>query len=162
NHPDGLYRKILTWLDAEGFTKGGHRERVIHLIDPNAPDHTVGFNPLELPTRDTRPEVVSSVVLEAFERVWGDEDTHEKPTIRRVLKGTFTALCELGLTLAEADLLYDPHDTNGVRRLVLSKVKDRYARNVIADLHQVSEGDSKRDFRAEVIGPMNRMAEFVS
>jgi PAS domain-containing protein len=163
NHPDGLYRKILTWLHAEGFTAGGTRERVIHLIDPNAPEYTVGFNPLALPTRATRPEVISSVVLEAFERVWGDEDTHAKPTIRRVLKATFTALAELGLTLAEADFLYDPHDSHGVRRLVLSKIKDRYARSVLADLHELGESDrSKRDFRAEVIGPINRIAEFVS
>lgn len=163
NHPDGLYRKILSWLHAGGFTKGGRRERVIHLIDPNAPRYTIGFNPLALPTRDTRPEVVSSVVLEAFERVWGDEDTHAKPTIRRVLKGTFTALAELGLTLAEADLLYDPYDFHGIRQYVLSAIRDRYARNVIADLHQLGESDAaKRGFRAEVVGPINRIAEFVS
>jgi hypothetical protein len=104
NHPDSLYRKLLTWLRAEGFTEGGERERVIHLIDPNASGHTVGFNPLALPTPATKPEVVSSVVLQAFERVWGDEDTHAKPTIRRVL----------GLTLAEAEILYDPYDPHGV------------------------------------------------
>jgi DNA-binding Lrp family transcriptional regulator len=161
NHPDGLYRKILMWLHAEGFTKGGRRERVIHLIDPNAREHTVGFNPLALPTPATRPEVISSVVLEAFERVWGDEDTHEKPTIRRVLKATFTALAELRLTLAEADLLYDPYDTHGVRRLVLSKITDRHARSVLSYLHELGES-AKRDFRAEVIGPINRLAEFVS
>jgi hypothetical protein len=163
NHPDGLYRKLLTWLHAEGFTTGGRRERVIHLIDPNAPGYTAGFNPLALPTAATRPEVVSSVVLEAFERVWGDEDTHAKPTIRRVLKGTFTALAELGLTLAEAEFLYDPYDTHGVRQLILSKIKDRQARNVINDLHQIAiEDRTKRDFRAEVVGPINRIAEFVS
>jgi len=163
NHPDGLYRKVLTWLDAQGYTKGGRKERTIHLIDPNSPAHTVGFNPLARPSPNTRPEVMSTVVLEAFERVWEDEDTHAKPTIRRVLKATFTALAELGLTLAEADLLYDPYDEHGVRRLVLNQIKDRYARGVIADLHQLAETDrSKRDFRAEVIGPINRIAEFVS
>jgi len=163
NHPDGLYRKLLTWLHAEGFTTGGRRERVIHLIDPNAPGYTVGFNPLALPSPTTRPEVISNVVLEAFERVWGDEDTHAKPTIRRVLKATFTALAELTLTLAEAEFLYDPYDTHGVRQLILSKIKDRYARTVITDLHQIAiEDRTKRDFRAEVVGPINRIAEFVS
>jgi len=163
NHPDSLYRKLLTWLHAEGFTAGGKRERVIHLLDPNAPEYTIGFNPLALPAPTTRPEVVSSVVLQAFERVWGDEDTHAKPTIRRVLKGTFTALAELRLTLAEAEFLYDAYDTHGVRRLVLSKIKDRYARGVINDLHQIATEDkTKRDFRAEVVGPINRIAEFVS
>ncbi len=163
NHPDSLYRKLLCWLDAQGYTKGGKHERTIHLLDPNAPAHTVGFNPLARPTPATRPEVLATVVLEAFERVWGDEDTHAKPTIRRVLKGTFTALAELGLTLAEADLLYDPFDAHGVRQLVLSKIKDRYARNVIGELHQLGDIDrTKQSFRAEVIGPMNRLAEFVS
>jgi hypothetical protein len=163
NHPDGLYRKLLTWMHAEGFTKGGRRERVIHLVDPNAPGYTVGFNPLALPTAATRPEVISNVVLEAFERVWGDEDTHAKPTIRRVLKATFTALAELGLTLAEAEFLYDPYDTHDVRQLILSRVKDRYARAVINDLHQIAMEDrTKSGFRAEVVGPINRISEFVS
>lgn len=163
NHPDSLYRKVLTWLDARGYTKGGKNERVIHLLDPNAPNHSIGFNPLARPSSETRPEVIADLVLEAFGRVWGDEDTHSRPTIRRVLRATFTALAELGLTLAEADLLFDPYDIHGIRDLVLSRIKDRHARVVIRDLHDISQEDrSKRDFRAEVVGPMNRLAEFIS
>lgn len=64
--------------------------------------------------------------LEAFERVWGDEDTHAKPTIRRILKGTFAALAELRLTLAEAELLFDHRDEHGIRNLAVEKVEDRY------------------------------------
>jgi hypothetical protein len=45
----------------------------------------------------------------------------------------------------------------------LSKIKDRYARSVINDLHQIAiEDRTKREFRAEVVGPINRIAEFVS
>jgi len=159
NHPDSLYRSLIAWLDERGLAK----TRTIHLIDPNAATHTVGFNPLERPDGETDLSVIASATLEAFERVWGDEDTHSKPTIRRVLKATFVALAELGLTLSEAELLFDPHDAHGVRALALQKLTDRYARSVLQELHQMALDDrSKRDFRAEVVGPINRLAEFVS
>ena len=95
--------------------------RTVHLVDPNAPTHTVGFNPLERPDEETDLSVIANTTLDAFERVWGDEDTHAKPTIRRVLKGTFSALAELGLTISDAELLLDPHDKKGVRAWAISK-----------------------------------------
>ena len=50
-----------------------------------------------------------------------------------------------------------------MRALALSKLTDRYARSVFAELHQMSLDErSKREFRAEVVGPINRLAEFVS
>ena len=48
-----------------------------------------GFNPLARPDAETDLSVIANTTLDAFERVWGDEDTHAKPTIRRVLKATF-------------------------------------------------------------------------
>lgn len=159
NHPDGLYRSLLLWL----FEKGFHKTRTVHLIDPNARTHTVGFNPLQRPDDETDLSVIANTTLDAFERVWGDEDTHSKPTIRRVLKGTFSALCELGLTISDAELLLDPHDKQGVRAWAISKLTDRYSRGVLEDLHQMALDErNKRDFRAEVMGPKNRLAEFVS
>ena len=159
NHPDGLYRSMMLWL----FEKGFHKTRTVHLVDPNAPTHTVGFNPLERPDEETDLSVIANTTLDAFERVWGDEDTHAKPTIRRVLKGTFSALAELGLTISDAELLLDPHDKKGVRAWAISKLTDRYSRGVLEDLHQMALDErSKRDFRAEVMGPKNRLAEFVS
>ena len=159
NHSDGLYRSLLLWL----FEKGYHETRIVHLVDPNAVTHTVGFNPLERPDAETDLSVIANTTLDAFERVWGDEDTHAKPTIRRVLKGTFSALSELGLTISDAELLLDPHDKKGVRAWALSKLSDRYSRGVLEDLHQMALDErNKRDFRAEVMGPKNRLAEFVS
>jgi len=159
NHPDGLYRSLMRWV----FEKGYHKTRTVHLVDPNAATHTVGFNPLERPDAETDLSVIANTTLDAFERVWGDEDTHAKPTIRRVLKGTFSALSELGLTISDAELLLDPHDKKGVRAWALSKLTDRYSRSVLEDLHQMALDErNKRDFRAEVMGPKNRLAEFVS
>jgi hypothetical protein len=158
-HPDGLYRSLLGWLDRRGYT----RTRTIHLIDPNAPSATVGFNPLQRPDEATDLSVVAGLCLEAFERAWGNEDTHDKPTIRRVLKATFTALAELGLTLAEAKLLYDPDDPHRVRAWAAENVRDRYAREELQRLHQLSLDPRRRhDFDIEVLGPINRLAEFVS
>src|ERR1700730_14569702 len=59
NHPESLYASLLGWLDSQGYTRGGSNERTIHLIDPNAPTHTAGFNPLALPTPKTDVAVVA-------------------------------------------------------------------------------------------------------
>ncbi len=159
DHPDSLYRSLITWLDAAGHL----RNRTVHLIDPNFGAYTTGFNPLALPSPETDVSVVAGVTLEAFERVWGDEDTHGKPTIRRLLKAAFAALAELGLTLAEADLLFDHTDARGLRAFALSKLRDRYARAVLNDLDVLAKSDRNGlRFRDEVVGPLNRLAEFLS
>ncbi len=111
NHHDSLYRSLIGWMDSSGFL----RSRKVHLIDPNAGTHTTGFNPLARPDSDTDLSVIAGYCLDAFARAWGNEDMDEKPTIKRVISATFMALAELGLTLCEAELLYDPYDEHGVR-----------------------------------------------
>jgi hypothetical protein len=158
-HRSSLYNSLIGWLFAEGY----HRKRRIHLIDPNAQSHVTGFNPLALPGPHTSVSVIADTTLQAFEKVWGDEETHGKPTIRRILKATFAALAELRLTLAEAELLLDHRDAHGVRKLALSKLTDRYARKVLADLDELALADrAGTRFRDEIVGPINRLAEFTS
>jgi hypothetical protein len=159
DHPGSGYRSLLAWLDARGYA----RTRTIHLVDPNSPTHTVGFNPLERPDPETDLSVIAGVALEAFERVWGGEDTQAKPTIRRVIKATFVALAQLGLTLVEAGLLYDPDDAAGARSWAIANVTDPYARDVLKRLDQLAQDPrTRREFAMEVVGPINRLAEFVS
>ncbi len=159
NHPDSVYRSLINW----SFARGYHKSRTIHLIDPNATSYTTGFNALALPDAQTSVSVVAGTALEAFERIWNGEDTHSKPTIRRILKATFAALAELQLTLSEAILLFDHRDVHGIRALAIEKLTDRYARAVLADLDQLAQSDrTGLRFRDEVVGPMNRLAEFIS
>ena len=69
----------------------------------------------------------------------------------------------LDLRSQTQNLLLDPHDKKGVRAWALSKLTDRYSRGVLEDLHQMALDErNKRDFRAEVMGPKNRLAEFMS
>lgn len=158
NHPQSLYRSLLIWLHETGLAK--HRK--IHLIDPNALSHTIGFNPLDRGDTTMQYSVIAEAMYEAFERMWGDEDGNTKPTIQRVLTATFTALGEQGLTLAEARLLFDPDDAHGIRSRVLEKLEDIYAHDEIEYLHGISsERTGRRDFRQEVIGPINRIAKLV-
>ena len=159
NHPDSVYRSAITWAQASGLLA----KRKVHLIDPNFTGYTTGFNPLALPNSETSVSVVAGVALEAIERAWGDEDTHTKPTIRRLLKATFAALAELRLTLSEAQLLFDQDDQKGVRALALCKLHDRYARDVLLDLNRLAGSDRNgMRFRDEIVGPLNRLAEFLS
>lgn len=159
NNPNSSFRSLLTWV----FSAGYHKTRKVHVIDPNCRDYTTGFNPLALFDPHTSVSVVADMVLEAFQKVWGGEDTHVKPTIRRILKATFAALAELRLTLAEAEFLFDHQDRYGLRALVLRKLTDRYARAVLSDLDQLARSDrTGMRFREEIVGPVNRLAEFVS
>lgn len=157
-HPDSLYRSLISWLGSKGYTE----TRTIHLLDPNAATHTVGFNPLARPDPDTDLSVVAGVTLEAFSRAWGGEDTTNKPTIERVLTAAFTALAELGLTLVEAQLLLDRKDRHGLRAHAIANVSDRYTRDELQRLHELSIDERRRhDFDLEVVGPINRIARFV-
>ncbi len=156
NHPDSLYRSLLCWLDARGFTKS----RVIHLIDPNASSHVTGLNPLALPSPDYDYTVIAEAMQEALERVWGEEDMNAKPTMQRVLNVLLTALTELNLTLAEARLLLDPEDRYGVRAWAIANLTDDDAREELEWLHDIArEPRGRQDFRMEVTGPRNRLAK---
>lgn len=157
-HPDSLYRRLLAWMDERGLLD----KRTVHVIDPNAPDYTTGFNPLAVPDGDTALSVIADTALEAIERIW-QQDMHEKPTIQSILTATFTALAELGLTLAEATLLYEPDDPHGLRAAVLSRLKDRYAREELARLDRISRNPRLAgDFEMEIRGAINRLKDFLS
>jgi hypothetical protein len=157
-HPDSLYQSLLIWLHDQGFANTG----LVHIIDPNAKSHITGFNPLSKPTPETALSVVADAMLDAFSQAWGGENMNEKPTTQSVLTALFAALAETDLTIAEASLLLDPHDSDGIRESVLSRISDRYARSVIYELHRHAQDEtSKRGFRERVQGPLNRINKFV-
>jgi hypothetical protein len=156
NHPDSLYRSLLSWLDFRGFTK----TRTIHLIDPNAGTHVTGLDPLALPSADYDLTVIAEAMQEALERVWGEEDMNAKPTMQRVLNVMLTALTELKLTLAEARLLFHPDDPHGIRAWAIGNVTDPETREELEWLHDIArEPRGRQDFRVEVTGPRNRLAK---
>ena len=156
NHPHSLYRSLLCWLDERGYTKS----RIIHLIDPNAGTHSTGLDPLALPSPEYDCAVIAEAMQEALERVWGEENLDEKPTLQRVLAAVLSALTELGLTLAEARLIFDPYDRHGIRAWAIQNIKDQETREELEWLHEVAlEPRGRQDFRLEVTGPRNRLSK---
>jgi hypothetical protein len=156
NHPDSLYRSMLCWLQERGYTQ----RRVVHLIDPNAPTHVTGINPLELPSADYQATVIAEAMQEALERMWGEEDMNAKPTMQRVLSALLTALTELKLTLAETRLLFDPEDRDGIRSWTIANLCNEEAREELQWLHDIaSEPRGRQDFRQEIMAPRNRLAK---
>ena len=153
NHPDSLYRAVLSWV---GTRKPN---RPVHVIDPNAGTHATGFNPLQLPDAETALSVISGTVREAVARAWGDEDTDQKPTMTRVLEGTFTTLAEQRLTLVEAEHLYRRDDAYGVRALLRQRVVDRVARSFLERLDNLAGSLNALD--QETIAAVNRLSKFV-
>jgi hypothetical protein len=157
SHPGSVYSDCLSQLYEDGFFKSQR----LHLIDPNL-RQVIPLNPLAR-VHNTDLSVIADALLRAFEIAWGAEDTHAKPTIRTVLRSTFMALAELNLPLADAKLLYEPHDPSGLRARVISQLSNDYARDELKRIHQAALDDkSKRDFNALVLGPINRIAEFVA
>ncbi|WP_247838579.1 type IV secretion system DNA-binding domain-containing protein [Bradyrhizobium sp. 200] len=156
NHEGSMYRSMLAWLARRPFLK----DRTVHLIDPNVGSHVIGFNPLALPSAEYDPTVIAEAMQQALERVWGEEDMNTKPTMQRVLSTILTTLTELNLTIAEASLLFDPSDQNGVRAWAIRNLANEEARDELEWLHAIgSEARGHQDFRQEVTGPRNRLSK---
>jgi hypothetical protein len=154
-HKDSLYRRLLAFVDTHA------PNRTVHIIDAEATDFVTGFNPLARLTPDTEPSVIADILLEAVERVWG-QDMHDKPTIQSVITASFMALAELGLTLADAPLLYDPDDATGFRANVLSRLENVYARRELERIHELAADKRSRDkLDIETRGVINRLGDLV-
>lgn len=156
-HPDSLINTVLRYLHEHRWFAA----RKVHIIAPNVREDVVGFDPLA-PLPNTDAPVIAGAMIKAFERVWGDEDTHEKPTTRRLLRTVFTALVECGLTIPDAvDLL--SHDDHRLRLRVLTDIGDENARRDLERIETLSnQPRSFQEFEQTVLGPVNRLAEFVS
>ncbi|MGE0856812.1 MAG: hypothetical protein AB7L18_12050, partial [Hyphomicrobiaceae bacterium] len=156
-HPDSLINALLRFLHDHNWLAA----RKVHIIAPNVREHVVGFNPLA-PLPDTDVSVIAGATIKAFERVWGDEDTHAKPTTRRLLRSVFTALAECHLTIPDAVDLID-YDDHTLRLNVLSRLQDDMARRDLERIQRLAENPrSLETFEATVLGPANRLAEFVA
>ena len=156
-HPGSLLNMVLRFLsDHKSFNS-----RRVHIIAPNIRELVVGLNPLAaLPYTD--PAVIAGAMNEAFARVWGDEDTHKTPLTRRILRRVFTALAECGRPLADAAHLLDYEDPNGLRLELIDKVANKSARDELKRIERLSKQRDVSKFEETVIGPTNRLAEFLA
>ena len=161
-HRDSLFNETLDFIRQHRpslFAQGK-----VFILSPNVDGKVVGFNPLaKLPGVEL--SVIADTLLSAFEQAWGGEDTHQKPLIRSVLKATFTALAERGMNLTDAKLLYDPSDRFGIRARIIDQLEgtNEFARDELLRIHELSLDPSlRREFQLNVLGPINRLNEFVS
>lgn len=149
DHPDSPFQALVSWLPEQG--------RRVHIIDLNATSHAVGFNPLACPA-DTDISVIAGKNIDAIAVSWEGESFAQKPTIERNLTVAFSALSELGLTFVEAPMLFDHKDEHGLRAWAIQHVQDRYTRDELKRLHELSQdGRRRRDFDQETVGPLNRL-----
>jgi hypothetical protein len=156
-HDQSIFNLTMRWLVASGMA---HKRRV-HIFDPSAP-RTCGYNALNCPA-GVDPSIIANNALEAVSRGWGDEETQEKPTLRRGLRALFTALAELDLTLLEAPLFLLPEDPYGARAWALRVLKDERARAYLDRLERLAANPRMiQTFDVEVVGILNRLEEFTS
>ena len=156
--PDSLLNMVLRFCsDHQWFAS-----RQVHIIAPNVREHVVGLNPLG-PLPNTDPAVIAGAMLEAFSRVWSDENIDQKPTTQRILHNTFTALAECGLPLAEAADLLSYEDRRGLRQELIGKLKNEIAKGELERIERLSKQPRGfADFEASVLGPVNRLAKFLA
>ena len=157
-HPDSLLNMVLRFLRDHGW----FASKRVHIMAPNAQKAVVGLNPLA-PLPHTDPAVIADAMSEAFSRVWGDEDMHKTPLTKRVLGRVFTALSEARLPLASAAELLDYEDPQGVRKTLIGLIKNKHAKAELEKIERLSrEKRGLSDFNAYVLGPSNRLAEFLA
>ena len=99
-------------------------------------------------------------MLEAFQRVWGNENADSKPLMHRILTATFIALCEAHLPLAEASNLLDYEDRSGLRRKLIATTKNTVARDGLEYIQRLAEKRDSSEFNQTVMGPENRLVKF--
>ena len=154
-HPDSVFNQVLASLRNNGWFDTGK----VHIIAPNSPEYVVGFNPLA-PVGKKDPSVIADAMLEAFQRVWGNENADTKPLMHRILLATFIALSEAHLPLAEASNLLDYEDRSGLRRKLIASTKNPVARDGLEYIQRLAEKRDSSEFNQTVIGPENRLVKF--
>ena len=99
---------------------------------------------------------------QAFARVWGDEDTHKTPLTRRMLRSVFIALAETGHTLADAAHLLD-YEARGFRQELIDAIAHPQAKQDLEHVNRLSKDrNGLAEFNATVLGPTNRVVEFLA
>jgi hypothetical protein len=156
-HDQSIFNLTMRWLVASGVAA----KRRVHIFDPSA-SRTCGYNALRCPN-GVDPSVIANNALEAVSRGWGDEQTQEKPTLRRGLRAIFTAMAELNLTLLEAPLFLLPDDPYGARAWALRTLRDERAQMYLDRLDRLAANPRMaQSFDVEVIGILNRLEEFTN
>ena len=156
-HPDSVFNQVLASLRNNGWFDTGK----VHIVAPNSPEYVVGFNPLA-PVGKKDPSVIADAMLEAFQRVWGNENADTKPLMHRILLATFIALSEAHLPLAEASNLLDYEDRSGLRRKLIASTKNPVARNGLEYIQRLAEKRDSSEFNQTVMGPENRLVKFLA
>lgn len=149
-----LYEEVVEWLAKRRYLG----RRPIHLVDLSDSNWSFGFNPLDFAGLDPNQVAVAiDANLKACAQVWGGEDTHRTPLLRRILRLIFFTLANRGLTLLEAVPLMSASDTNGVRRLLTSTLDDALFREQWSDFNAMSP----RAFQEAFASVNNRLIEFL-
>jgi hypothetical protein len=156
-HPDSLLNMVLRFLhDHQWFAS-----KRVHIIAPNTREQVVGLNPLA-PLPNTDPAVTAGAMEQAFARVWADEDTHKTPLTRRILRSVFIALAETGHTLADAAHLLD-YEARDFRQELIDTIEHPQAKQDLEHINRLSRDRyGLADFNATVLGPTNRVVEFLA
>ncbi len=158
SHPDSLLNMVLRFLQDHRWFAAQN----VHIIAPNIRDYIVGFNPLA-PLPGTDPAVIAGAMVEAFARVWSDEDSHRTPLTRRILRNIFIALSESGLPLADAAQLLDYEDAHGLRRQLIETLQNANTRQELERIERLArQPRGLSEFETMVLGPTNRLAEFLA
>ncbi len=149
-----LYDDIVSWCARRRLAPA----RPLVFLNAADPQWSFGFNPLSFAGHS--PEaLVRSVesTIDACQTVWGGEDTHRTPLLRRCLRLLFHCLAEQGLTLADAHFLMSADDPDGLRKAITSGIRHPMIRSQWQDFNELRP----RDFQELMGSTLNRLTEFL-
>ena len=134
-----LYSEMVAWCARYGL----HRRRRIHLIDPNDPEWTVGFDPLRHDDPEQVPLAVDAAV-EVCAQVWGGEDTNRTPLLKKCLRAIFYALAVNGRPFGDAMKLVVKKDPEGFRAALTNALPNEVYQLLWDDLNALRAASSGR------------------
>ena len=107
-----VFKNLVDWIAAKGL----HRTRTVHLIELARGRYSVGFNPLCRRGGDISARV--GAMLDASQKVWGDEESGGHKTLAKLLRLVFTSLAAKRLSVREAPLFANIAHTQVRQRLI--------------------------------------------
>ena len=148
-----LYDGLINWV---AWHDRELKKVPIVPIDLRQTDWTIAYNVMRKRAK-ADPAVIITNFVQAMAYVWGVEGTDQTPLFNRIGSNTLWTLYENGLTLLEAEYLFDP--TN---KFLRAQMAERLSKRSVIQGVKFSNAVSLRDFDAIHSSTANRFYSFLN
>ena len=144
-----LYDEIVRWLVTRGI------KRKIIFFNPASDKWAVGYNPLRRTSKDISHQ--RDAMANAIVRVWGADNLAETPSIKRGLRNIIEMILVKKMSLLDSRYLFYQEEKEK-REYLIKDIDDPILRAEWVRYGKMS----KYEWEKELLGPGNRLHEFIS